>query len=195
MPETAEIETDKLREAIDHEIEEKGGSSMLRWISLSTALIAAVAAVAALRAGDTVNEALALKTDAAQLQGRASDQWAYYQAKGIKGAVAQAVVATWKAAGKPVPAGNEEQVARYAKEQGEIQVAARELEKERDAKGEEAAGLLVKHHRYANAVALFQVAIALGAVAALTKVRSVWYGSVVLGSLGVGFFLWPILVG
>jgi len=46
MPEGPEIETDKLREAIDAEIEATGGGRMLRWISLSTAIIATFAAVA-----------------------------------------------------------------------------------------------------------------------------------------------------
>jgi hypothetical protein len=195
MPEGPEIETDKLREAIDEEIERKGGGHMLRWISLSTAVIAAIAAVAALRAGDTVNEALALKTDAAQLQGQASDQWAYYQAKGIKGAVAHAMSASYKAAGKNPPPETETAAARYEKEQGEIQTKARELEKERDAKGAEAGALLERHHLFANSVALFQVAIALGAVAALTRMRPVWYASIVLGMAGLGFFVWPMLAG
>src|ERR1019366_7049429 len=75
MPEETEIDTDKLRETIDGEIE-RSGSSMLRWVSLTTALLAAVAAVASLRAGDTVNEALALKSDATRIQSQASDQWA-----------------------------------------------------------------------------------------------------------------------
>ena len=193
MPEEIEIDTDKLRETIDSEIEREGGGHLLRWISLSTALIAAVAAVAALRAGDTVNEALALKTDAAQLQGQASDQWAYYQAKGIKAAIASATAASYKAAGKTVPAETEAAAARYVREQGEIQLKAREIEKERDAKGHDAIGLLERHHRYANAVALFQVAIALGAVSALTRMRLVWFGSLALGAAGLGFFLWPLL--
>ena len=193
MPEEIEIDTDKLRETIDSEIEREGGGHLLRWISLSTAIIAAVAAVAALRAGDTVNEALALKTDAAQLQGQASDQWAYYQAKGIKAAIASATAASYKAAGKAVPAETEAAAARYVREQGEIQLKAREIEKERDAKGHEAIGLLERHHRYANAVALFQVAIALGAVSALTRMRLVWFGSLALGAAGLGFFLWPLL--
>jgi len=149
--------------------------------------------VAALRAGDTVNEALALKTDAAQLQGQASDQWAYYQAKGIKAAIASATAASYKAAGKTVPAETEAAAARYVREQGEIQLKAREIEKERDAKGHDAIGLLERHHRYANAVALFQVAIALGAVSALTRMRLVWFGSLALGAAGLGFFLWPLL--
>jgi len=195
MPEGPEIETDKLREAIDAEIEATGGGRMLRWISLSTAIIAAVAAVAALRAGDTVNEALALKTDAAQLQGRASDQWAYYQAKGIKRAVTEGQITTWAAAGRPVPPDITAAAKKYAAEQAEIQAGARKLEDERDAKGREAEVLLASHHRYADAVALFQVAIALGAVAALTRMRPLWYASVALGTAGLVFFVWPMVAG
>ena len=71
---------------------------------------------------------------------------------------------------------------RYGEEQAEIQKKARELEKERDAKSEEADHLLHGHHSFANAVALFQVSIALGAVAALTRSRAVWFGSLLLGA-------------
>ena len=85
MPEGPEIETERLHEAIKEEMEH-GGGSFLRNIALSTTVLAAVAAVAALHAGATVNEALALKTDATRLQAQASDQWGFYQAKGLKSA-------------------------------------------------------------------------------------------------------------
>jgi hypothetical protein len=194
MPEGPEIDTDKLRETIDDEIE-RSAKGMLRWVSLTTALLAAVAAVASLRAGDTVNEALALKSDATRIQAQASDQWAYYQAKGIKGAVARATAVTWKAAGRPVPAELEATADRYDTEQKEIQAKAKELEGERDAKEHEASALLEKHHHYAASVALFQVAIALGAVSALTRVKLVWVGSLVLGAGGLVLFALPILSG
>ena len=63
MPEEIEIETKELREKVHDELEREGGS-LLRTIAMSTAIIAAFAAVAALRAGSTVNEALVLKTEA-----------------------------------------------------------------------------------------------------------------------------------
>lgn len=192
MPEEIEIDTDKLRETIDEEIEHSG-SAMLKWVSLTTALLAAIAAVASLQAGDTVNEALALKSDATRIQAQASDQWAYYQAKGIKGAVTRASITTWKAAGRPVPANLDSTATRYDSEQKEIQTEARKLEAERDAKEHEAAGLLEKHHHFAAAVALFQVSIALGAVAALTRQRLVWYGSLTLGSIGIVLFALPFV--
>jgi class 3 adenylate cyclase len=80
MPEEPEVETEKLREAVAEELEREGGH-FLRTIALTTAILAAFAAVASLQAGGTANEALVLKTEATRLQAEASDQWAYYQAK------------------------------------------------------------------------------------------------------------------
>src|SRR6202022_2778217 len=137
----------KLHEEIHEELEREGGS-MLKMIALTTALFAALAAVAALRAGGTVNEALVLKTEATRLQAEASDQWAFYQAKGIKAATAEAARTSWLAIGKEPPAEYEEKQKRYAEEQAEIQKKARELEKERDAKSAEADHLLHRHHAF-----------------------------------------------
>jgi len=192
MPEQPEIDTDKLHEAIHEEVEREGGA-LLRAIALTTAILAAFAAIAALQAGATVNQALVLKTEATRLQAEASDQWAYYQAKGIKAAVADAGLAAWEAAGKKAPAALADKGVRYTKEQDAIKQKAEEKEKERDAKSREADHLLHKHHGFANAVALFQVAIALGALAALTRVRTVWVGSLVLGAVGVSLFGWQLL--
>src|SRR2546429_140727 len=92
MPESPDIDTDKLREAVQEELGREGGG-FLRRIALTTAVLAAVAAIAALKAGS-----------------------------------------------------------------------------------------------FANAVALFQVAIALGALAALTRSRAVWWASLSLGAVGFAFF-------
>jgi hypothetical protein len=180
MPEGPEIETETLTEKIQEEVEH-GGGALLKRIALSTALFAALAAIAALKAGATVNEALVLKTEATRLQAEASDQWAYYQAKGIKAATAEAARTSWLAIAKEPPAEYAEKQKRYLEQQKEIDQKAREKEKERDEKSKEADELLHHHHGFANTVALFQVAIALGAVAALTKSRPVWGASLLLG--------------
>jgi len=191
MPEGPEVETEKLHEAIHEELEKEGGW-LIRTIALSTAILAAVAALASLRAGATVNEALALKTEATRLQAEASDQWAYYQAKGLKAAVQEAIRASWQAAGKEPPAETAEKAKRYAEEQEQIAEKAREKERERDAREKEATHL---HHRHAAAVAFFQVAIALGAVAALTRSRLVWIASVVVGVGGLASLALALLGG
>ena len=119
MPEGPEIETENLHEAIKEELEREGGS-FLKQISITTAILAVLAAIASLKAGATVNEALVLKTEATRLQSEASDQWAYYQAKGIKAAVQEASRTPWLAMGKNPPPVYEEKMQRYGEEQKEI---------------------------------------------------------------------------
>jgi hypothetical protein len=70
-----------------------------------------------------------------------------------------------------------------------------EAEKEKDLSKE--AGDLAKesehamhvHHRYAHAVAMIQVAIALSAVGALTRIKPVWVLSMLVGTGGIVFFV------
>ena len=185
MPEGPELDTDRLQETIH----EPPSDSLLRNIALTTALLAALGAVAALQAGGTVNEALVLKTEAGRLQAEASDQWAYYQAKGIKATILETARTTWTAAGQTAPANMDQSLQRYAAEQKDIEHTAREKERARDEKSSEADHLLVRHHRFATSVALLQVGIALGAVAALTRQRTIWLGSGFLGLLGAGLFV------
>jgi hypothetical protein len=192
MPEEPEIDLDKLNEAIHEEMEKEGGG-FLKQIALTTAVLAAFAAVAALEAGSTVNEALVLKTESTRLQAQASDQWNYYQAKGLKAAVQEASKASWEALGKEAPHQFGDNAARYAKEQLEIKKQAEELEKSRDEKSTEADHLLHEHHRFADTVALFQVSIALGALAALTRNRPLWIGSLVIGISGIVLFVLSFL--
>src|SRR5512140_3107664 len=147
MPEGPEVDLDRVHESIHGEVEHRP-DSFLRRIALTTAIVAALAAVASLQAGATANEALVLKTEAARMQAEASDQWAYYQAKGIKMAVAEAQEAAWLANSKTPPAALEERAAQYAKEQTGIREEAVRKEKERDAKSGEADRLLERHHRF-----------------------------------------------
>jgi hypothetical protein len=171
MPEGPEIETEKLHEAVQEELEREGGG-FLRTIALTTAILAVVAALAALRAGATVNEALMLRSDAARLQAEASDQWAYYQAKGIKASVLDAARTSWLAIGKEPPAEYGENARRH-----------------KDSSIAESDHLLHRHHRFASSVVLLQISIALGALAALTRQRWIWWASLLAGVGGAGLFL------
>ena len=187
MPESGEVDLDKVREAIDEELEREGGA-LLRLIALTTALLAAIAAIASLLAGSTVNEALVLKSEATQRQAQASDQWAYYQAKGIKAAVASAAATFVTTNGRAADSLGG-LARRYAREQDSITAIARAFERERDERSREADALLARHHIFAYAVALLQVAIALSAVAALTRRRSIWIFSAIIGVGGMLSFV------
>ena len=172
MPEEIEVDTDKLHEAIQEEVEKEGGT-LLRTIALTTALFAALAAVSSLLAGSTVNEALALKTEATQLQAQASDQWAYYQAKGIKAVVLEVPE---RSVGQRGQIGfcqtlDKDLCALQGRAAGSAEKGPG-VRAQRDEKGSDADLLIHRHHFFAYTVAMLQVAIALGAVAALTRKRS-----------------------
>ena len=184
MPDEPEIDTDSVRESIH----EHHAAPLIKQIALTTALLAALGAVAALKSGASVNQALVLKTEAGRLQAEASDQWAYYQAKGIKAQVQDASRSAWLAAGKTAPPELDAAIKKYGADQKDIEKAAREKEKARDEASREADELLERHHHFANSVAFIQVAIALGAVAALTQARLVWYGSLAIGAVGAAMF-------
>ena len=73
--EDIEVPTEHLHEEINEHANMRNKWSM--YIAISTAFMAVLAAIAGLMAGHFSNEALIEQI-------KASDQWAYYQAKGIK---------------------------------------------------------------------------------------------------------------
>ena len=130
-------------------------------------------------AGHHANEALI-----EQIQ--ASDQWAYYQAKGIKSAVLESKIETLSALGKQSSVKDEEKVKTYKKEQGEIEDQAKEKQKSSSTH-------LTAHNILAKAVTVFQIAIAVSAIAVLTRRKWLWYGSGILGLIGLIFLLQELL--
>jgi len=148
-------------------------------VALSTAIIAAFAAVASLLAGDHANEAMV-----SQIQ--SSDQWAFFQAKSIKATILKSendILLVHKQ--NPDP-NIQEKLAEYAREQQEIKAEA-------EAKHREAELHLRRHKLLAAGVTFLQIAIAVGAISALTKRRAFWGVSLAFGLAGVGFLLRELL--
>ena len=54
---------------------------------------------------------------------------------------------------------------------------------------EESSHSLHLHHQFAKSVTIFQVSIALSAIAALTRRKAMWWLSLLLGGGGVVFFV------
>jgi len=185
MEEENPLETrNQMEEMHEHaEKAEEKGQSWIRFLSLSTAVIAVLAALASLTSGHYSDEALLLKGTSNRLQTRASDQWSYYQAKGIKHDVAAGFLAL-----RPDPQGAA-RVHKLEDQQKEIQVKARDLEKESDAKDEEAERDIGHHDKLAVAVTLFQIAIALSAIAALLRRRRVWLLSMAVAAAGLVYLV------
>jgi hypothetical protein len=160
--EDIEVPTEHLHEEINEHAKE--GNKWSLYIAISTAFMAVLAAIAGLMAGHFSNEALIEQI-------KASDQWAYYQAKGIKSDIL--AISPVKDTGK---------IEKYKTEQVAITNIAKEFEKK-------SAIYLEKHVILARAVTLFQIAIAISAISILTGKRSLWYLAILLSLTGIIFFV------
>ena len=172
--EEAEIPLEHLHEHTQHAAEH-GGARWISGVALSTAILAVLAAIAGLLSGSHANEAMMAQIEA-------SDQWAFYQAKGIKAAVLDAKQTLSGQASEADRAKS----AKYTEEQNEIQHEAR-------AKQAEAKSNFHKHEIFARGVTMFQIAIAVAAISALTKRRRYWLASMVVGLIGVVFLVLALL--
>ena len=192
MPEE-EFETmefkEKLEEATERAVEAAEHRSLwIVYLSFSTALIAVLAAIAALESGAFSNEALIQKNEALLAQAQASDQWAYYQAKSVKAAIYASQAAATQSSNPDLANKAQQQAERYSKEEEEISKAAKEREKEVAEKAELSAVSMEHHHRFAYSVTMFQISIALAAVAALSKQKGVWFAGLVVAAAGLIYF-------
>ncbi|MES2004287.1 MAG: DUF4337 domain-containing protein [Bacteroidota bacterium] len=163
--EEIEVPTEHLHETI-HEKVEHSESKWFPFVAISTALMAVFAAISGLLAGHHSDEAVISQI-------KASDQWSFYQAKGIKAEIKtleiHAGIADSSAVGK------------YKTEQEEIKTKAEEFQKE-------SSYHLDKHSILAKVVTLFQIAIAISAISILTKKKWLWLCSLVLMLVAMGLF-------
>ena len=168
--EEAEVPLEHVQEHV-HETAKHSREAWMSWVALSTAILAVLAAIASLLSGEHANEAMMSQIEAA-------DQWSYYQAKSIKSAVLDAKTPF---TGAPDEA-DQSKRARYEKEQEEIKSEAEQ-------KQAAAKSYFHKHVVFARGVTMFQIAIAIAAISALTKKRSFWVVSLVFGALGCAFLV------
>ena len=184
MPEEIEVPTEHLHEAI-HEEAHKGpghaapahGSHSTPWtqgVALSSALMAVLAAVAALLSGHHANEGVLEQI-------RASNRWSQYQSKSIKSTVLSGKIEMLTELEKTPKTADVEKVEKYKEEMKEIQEKANELE--------HASELHMKtHSSHARTVTTLQVAIALAAIAVLTRKKWLWFVSLGLTTIGTVLF-------
>jgi len=156
------VPLENLQEHVHHSAE-RSGEAWVSWVALSTAILAVLAAIASLLSGKHANEAM-------MSQIAASDQWNYYQSKSIKASVLDAKISLT----------NAPKAERYEKEQEEIKSEAEH--KQTEAKTD-----FRRHEVFARGVAMFQIAIAIAAVSALTKKRRFWIVSLLFGAVGCIF--------
>jgi hypothetical protein len=163
----------------------------LTYMAITTVLIAVTATLSTFKGGGFSTRSLLNQT-------KASDQWAFFQSKSIKGYIfdmrRENLELQLEAMGKQK--GNEElakkyesliddykqKVKKYEEEKEEITKTAKSFEQERD---------MSKLHssKFGVAVIFLQISILLSSIAALSKKKFVWICSLILGVFGVFFFI------
>jgi hypothetical protein len=173
-----EVPTEHLHEHLEHSAEEAKEKWVLG-VALSSALLAGLAAVASLMAGHHANEAMLDRI-------RSSDQWNYYQAKGVKSAVLGSKIELLESLNHTVSDQDKKKMEQYKQDQERISEEAKKDEKSSEAH-------LKRHETLAHSVTLFQVAIAVGAISALTRRKPFWFVSMGFGAVGLVFFTMGIV--
>jgi len=175
----------------DHEVEHAahGGDAFSGRIAVMTAIFATIGAFFGYMAGATQNDALMYKNDSAIRRTEASDQWNFYQAKSSKQNLAE--LGGVRASGTEATRDKAE-VERYNKEKQDIMTNAQALEKKSAELEEKSEAAMHVHHRWAQAMTLIQISIALEAITLLTRSRGLQYVSygVAAASVGLGVLAW-----
>lgn len=153
-----------------------------KYVSLSLIFLAVLAAVATQRGAGYSSATMKQLNEATFNQAEASDQWAFYQAKGIKQSLYELERERLAASDAK---GLTARVDRYEKEKQAIAAAAKALEAKRDL-ARAAATLAASGGREMGlATSVFQIAIALGGITLVVKKRWLWYASLLTGALAV----------
>ena len=161
----------------------------LNYLALTTVILAVCATLSTFKGGG-------FSTRSVMSQTQASDQWAYFQSKSIKGYIYEMQrdkleLELKTMGGKIAPNVAEEyekkiedynkKIAKYETEKSDIQKEAKRFEEVRnDAQ---------RHSQiFGIAVIYLQIAILLSSIAALIKKKPVWFLGVLIGLVGIVYF-------
>ncbi|MEI6564202.1 MAG: DUF4337 domain-containing protein [bacterium] len=162
----------------------------LNWLALTTVILAVCATMATFKGGG-------YSTKSVMSQTKASDQWAFYQAKSIKGYLydlqGDKLQLELKSIGVSVSpelqkdytdriASYKAKVQKYEGEKTEIEKKAHDLEEFRDLCGRHSAA-------FGMAVIFLQIAILLSSISALLKKKPLWLAGLAVGLAGVFHFI------
>ncbi|NVO19731.1 MAG: DUF4337 domain-containing protein [Bacteroidetes bacterium] len=161
------------------------------YLAITTVIIAVCATLSTFKGGGFSNKSLMSQT-------KASDQWSFFQSKSIKGYIfgmeknnlelqrdvvkadpkLKALVSTYDLK----IADYQKKIDKYEQEKEQISAEAKKFELERD-------DCKLHSTAFGIAVIFLQISILLSSIAALTKIKYVWYTSLLLGAFGIVYFL------
>jgi len=167
-----------------HEHAEHAKEPFDKKVAVTMAIIAALLAIVSVLGH-------ILSTEELLAQQKASDQWAFYQAKDIRrydSEIAQDMLKALKSSDAEEKiahySGNAE---KYEKDRKGIQDEAKEFEAERDHKGAQALRLEIGE-------VFLEIGIVFASLAILSKRSMVWYTSIIMALVGVGLAATTLLV-
>jgi FlaG/FlaF family flagellin (archaellin) len=165
-----------------------------RWITymaITTILIAVAATLSTFKGGGFSTKSLLNQT-------KASDEWSFFQSKSIKNYIYEMRIENLELQVELLKKqkGNEEIVGKYNEKIEECRQKMKKHEAEKDTIKQEAAKFEAlrdnckKHSdKFGIAVIFLQVSILLSSIATLSKKKFVWICSLILGAIGILYFV------
>jgi len=169
----------------DHELEHAAQhepAGIAGKLAVLTAIIATVGAMFAYMGGATQADAGLFKNDAAIKKTEASNQWNYYQAKSSKQNLAELALELAPESRREF---YQQEIERYQGEKAEIKQAAEKLEAEAKEWDRRSGDQMHQHHRWAQATTALQIAIAMAAIALLTRKKGIEVLVYVMSLVGI----------
>jgi Domain of unknown function (DUF4337) len=150
--------------------------------AVTAEVLAVLAAIGSLLSGHTVNQSILEQT-------KATDQWAYYQAKSTKGhayLVGGELIKDLSTTQSTTASDSRTQALRHFQEESERYEREKEdFKKEAEHLEAESQHEFHRHLQFALGIACFQVGIVLASVSILVRIRAIYYLSVVAGAAGL----------
>ncbi len=175
--------------ALEHAAQGGHDDKFTNQIAMITAVIATVGAMFSYMGGATQADAGLFKNNAAIKKTEASNQWNYYQSKSTKQSLAELAQ---DLASEDKKLTYKAKVERYDKEKAQIKLVAEKLEADATAWDTRSDEQMHQHHRWAQSTTILQVAIALAAIALLTRKK--WLEYAMFGVAGVGLVVGVLAV-
>jgi hypothetical protein len=178
---TQQVEVTELIKAIHEDRQaakdKERRDSWTKYVSLMIVVLAVITAYGSLKSGGYGSRVLLN-------QAKASDAWAFYQAKSIKRSLAEME----SRLGSPdAQADAKKRAERYQQEQDDIGRQAKATEADRDEAARHGPPL-------GTAIAALQIAIALASVCLITKRKAMWLAAGLLGGGGLAYLIYGLFL-
>lgn len=160
----------------------------LGYVAVTTIVLAVCATLSTFKGGQ-------YSTRAVLSQSKATNQWAYYQAKDMKQYLHELSRDTLELSLAPAGRADaahdkavREKLDAYAAKIAKYETQKEEIKKQAEAYDASIAEAQAHSGAYGMAIIFLQIAILLSSVAALMKIKPVWYAGLAVGAVGLVFF-------